>query len=72
MFGHVIRRIAMAMPGISGPAPALVELAHGRGPNRSPEELGAATVVVIDAMRRSASAGGAPVPANMHQEGDTR
>ncbi len=42
-----------------GPVHALADLAQGRGSNHSPAEVGAATVGVLDAMRRSASANGA-------------
>lgn len=44
-----------------GPVDALVELAQGRGTNRSPAELGARTVEVLEAAYRSAEAGD-PVP----------
>jgi predicted dehydrogenase len=42
-----------------GPVDALVELAQGRGDNRAPGKVGAATVSVIAAMRASAGDGGA-------------
>ena len=58
-----IERMAVA-PGdwiynCIGPIDALVDLAQGRGDNRSPGAVGAATVTVLAAMRRSAQAGGA-------------
>jgi predicted dehydrogenase len=42
-----------------GPIDALVDLAQGRGENRSPGEVGAATVAVLAGMQASARAGGA-------------
>jgi len=42
-----------------GPVDALVELASGRGENRAPGEIGAATVEILAAMLRSSRAGGA-------------
>ncbi len=42
-----------------GPIDALVDLAQGRGENRSPGEVGAATVAVLAAMQHSARGGGA-------------
>ena len=44
-----------------GPVEALVELALGRGENRSSGEIGACTVEMIAAMLQSARNGGAPV-----------
>ena len=44
-----------------GPVNALVDLAQGRGENLSPGEVGASTVDIIDAMRRSSRSGGASV-----------
>lgn len=43
-----------------GPVNALVDLALGRGENRSPGEVGAATTATIAAMLASAAAGGLP------------
>lgn len=42
-----------------GPIDALVELAQGRGDNRSPGAVGAATVAVLAGMQASSRAGGA-------------
>ncbi len=58
-----VERLAIA-PGdwiytCTGPINALVDLAQGRGENRTPAAVGAATVSVLAAMRRSAQAGGA-------------
>ena len=44
-----------------GPVDALVDLAQGKGENRSPGEIGAGTVEVIAAMLRSAASNGSPV-----------
>jgi predicted dehydrogenase len=44
-----------------GPVDALVDLAQGRGDNRAPGEIGAATVDILAAMAASARADGAPV-----------
>lgn len=44
-----------------GPVNALVDLAQGKGGNLSPGEIGAATIDVIEAVLRSARAGGTPV-----------
>jgi predicted dehydrogenase len=44
-----------------GPVDRLVELAQGRGENWSPGVVGAKTVALIEAIHRSAEAGGAPV-----------
>lgn len=44
-----------------GPVDRLIELAQGRSENLSPGAVGAQTVELIAAMRRSAEAGGAPV-----------
>ncbi|MBV9813071.1 MAG: Gfo/Idh/MocA family oxidoreductase [Acetobacteraceae bacterium] len=44
-----------------GPVEALVELAQGRGDNRSPGEIGALTVEVIAAMLQSARSDGAAI-----------
>ena len=43
------------------PADNLVDVVLGRGENRSPAEIGCLTVEFLDAMYRSAAAGGAPV-----------
>jgi predicted dehydrogenase len=43
------------------PSDNLVELAQGRGANGSPPEIGFAAVAFVDALRRSAAAGGIPV-----------
>lgn len=43
------------------PSANLVELALGHGTNGSPPEIGFAAVAFIDALRRSAGSGGAPV-----------
>lgn len=43
------------------PSENLVELVHGRGANGSPPEIGFAAVAFVDALRRSAAGGGAPV-----------
>jgi predicted dehydrogenase len=45
-----------------GPVDALVELAQGRGENRAPAAIGAATVSIIAGMLHSARAGGAAQP----------
>jgi predicted dehydrogenase len=71
--GGVIERFPIA-PGewaynCAGPVHALVDLARGRGANHAPAEVGAATVAVIEAMRRSSLAGGAPV--SVPTEGNT-
>ena len=50
----------------AGPVHALVDLAQGRGANCSPAEVGAATVGIIDAMRRSALADSAPMRISSH------
>jgi predicted dehydrogenase len=61
--GGVVERFPVAsgewVYNCAGPVHALVDLAQGRGVNHSPAEIGAATVAVLDAMRRSASANGA-------------
>jgi predicted dehydrogenase len=44
-----------------GPSQNLVELVLGRGENRSPGELGATVVALLDGMYRSSAAGGAAV-----------
>lgn len=44
-----------------GPANNLVDVVLGRGENQSPAEIGCLTVEFLDAMYRSAAAGGAPV-----------
>ena len=45
-----------------GPVDALVDLAQGRGENRAPGEIGAATVGILAAMAASARTDGTPVP----------
>ena len=62
--GSVVRLDPLPLPDRYphwGPARNLVELTLGRGVNESPAEIGCATVEFLDAMYRSASAGGAPV-----------
>jgi hypothetical protein len=44
-----------------GPVDRLVELAQGRGENWSPGIVGAKAVALIEAIHRSAEAGGVPV-----------
>lgn len=51
-----------------GPVDRLVELALGRGENLSPGAVGAQTVELIAAMRRSAEADGAPMPVRLASE----
>jgi hypothetical protein len=48
-------------PRGAAPIDALIDLALGRGANRSPGEIGAATVATIAAMLKSSAGGGSRI-----------